>query len=230
MSAPLNAACSPIGAHSEPRRRYSQPRTRATGMREANPTRASPNASPAVAPVMFRTWAKAKNSAPRSSARPRPDGPCPGRRGEAAEEQLLGDRGQHRAGQQVEQQPQRHRRSGGSGLAGVTGTSWARIAGHDDRDDDDRPGPQRPGRQLHDRPPVEPPDAHVRPAERAGIDHEQPDERHVHDGLDDQRRDRAERAAQVDARRPTAARRPRSPTRNETANAATTTRNGDGPA
>ena len=41
MRIALNAACSPIGAHSEPVRTYSQPRTKATGTRTTPPTKAS---------------------------------------------------------------------------------------------------------------------------------------------------------------------------------------------
>ena len=112
---PLNAACRPNEAQIVPRRTNSQPSASATGIRAAKPTSASPNASPAVAPPIVRTWAKAKNSAPTMRPRRGPDAAHPGRRGEAAEQDLLAERRHERAGHERQDEADRRRRSVAAG-------------------------------------------------------------------------------------------------------------------
>ena len=67
-------------------------RQQGTGTRTAPAGRPSAN----EASNSVRTWAIAKNIAPRTIAGRAPDGPRPGGRREAAEEQLLADRGEDR--------------------------------------------------------------------------------------------------------------------------------------
>ena len=124
----MNAACRPIGAQIEPRRRNSQPRASATGTRTANPMTARPRASPAVGAGDRQDVDDREEQGAPDERPPRSQVARPGRRREAAEQDLLADRRDDRAGQQVEERSPVVSPVGGSGLTGWTGSNAPRMA------------------------------------------------------------------------------------------------------
>ena len=87
---------------------------------------------------------------------------------------------------------------GGSGLTGVTGNSANRMA--EIGIVTTMTGIAQPGArdELADGSPVRSTDAHIRPAERARVDDEEPDEADVDEGLDADREEPPERTVDVD--------------------------------
>ena len=103
----MNATWSPIGAQIEPRRTNSQPSANATGRRVANPTTIRPPTWPRLSPLTVRTWARAKSSDARTIAPLSPTVRRQARDREAPEDGLLGDRGDHGARDQLDEQADR---------------------------------------------------------------------------------------------------------------------------
>ena len=191
MRIALNAAWSPIGAHSEPVRTNSQPRTKAIGTRTTPPTMASETASWNESPPTNRTCATHEQQGRPHDRRPRSHGPAPGRQREAPEEDLLVDRGEHRTGEEVEDEAGRRARR--------RQRARRRDAGELDRDHGDDGGDDDHG-SANAAPPASPRtlakarlEAHLAPGEHARTDDRQPKHAQEHDGQDDDAEQVAER-------------------------------------
>ena len=113
---PLNAACSPNEAQIVPRRTNSQPSASATGIRpserhDGQPERVARPSRRRSSGRGRRRRTAAPTTRPAADAQPA----HPGRRGEAAEQDLLAERRHHGAGQERQDEPDRRRRSVAAG-------------------------------------------------------------------------------------------------------------------
>ena len=148
---PLNAAWSPIdgvqraAARGTPSRARSPTGSSATN---ENSARCAPIANEASNRV--RTWAIAKNTAPRTIAGARTERAGPGGRREAAEEQLLADRRDDRRRDEVEQQPAEDRPSRQRARRALE--ERPEDGGQHDRHDEDREREHGPDEQVADAP------------------------------------------------------------------------------
>src|SRR4029078_7893795 len=206
----LNVAWSPSDAQIVPVRWNSQPRANATGIRPTKAASATPTAWLASMPEIVRTWTTAKNSAPRPTPRKRP---IPRIQAVVAKPRnmissLIG--ATTAPASRLTMNPGVSP-AGGSGLSRAVRRErgaerrtpdWRRDA-RDDRRHRDRGDDHRQRRQRSDphvakgRQPLSD-DAHRLPRQRAAVDHEQPDQTDVDDGLDEHRGEAPDRTVHVD--------------------------------